>query len=48
LKHLIASKAKQEKVANNRAMKAHVMIPNHSGCGGELGGVGKLVRWHPL
>jgi len=46
LKHLITLAVKQEEVANNCAMKAHVVIPNHSGCGGEVGATRRLVRWH--
>jgi hypothetical protein len=46
LKHLITLAVKQEKVAKNCAMKAHVVIPNHSGCGGEVGATRRLVRWH--
>ncbi len=48
MKHLITLEAKQGKVANNHAMRACVMILSHYGRGGELGAVGKLVRWHTI
>jgi hypothetical protein len=46
LKHLITLEVKQEDVAKNHAMKACVVIPSHSRRGGELGSIGRLVRWH--
>jgi hypothetical protein len=38
---LITSKAKQNEVAKNRAMRALVTVPSHFGYGGEVGVVGR-------
>jgi len=43
IKHFIASEEKQEEAAKNCAMKALVNTPNHFGCGGKVGAVGRLV-----
>jgi hypothetical protein len=43
MKHLIASKVKQEKTIKYCAMKAHVSTPIHYKCGGKVDVVGKLV-----
>lgn len=44
MKHLIASNAKQGKIARNHAMKAHVQTPSHSSRGGDVGTTSKLVN----
>jgi hypothetical protein len=44
MKHLIASKEKQDETMKNYAMRTLVHTPSHFGRGGELGVVGRLVR----
>jgi hypothetical protein len=43
MKHLVASKAKQCEETKYCAMQTFVVTPSHSGHGGEVGIVGRLV-----